>query len=126
MHDEELHLVYTTRGDDIKDSNFIRLLYHLNRSLRELMEATHAHWDDWIGIRPIRWGIRDYWFYLDKIVDLYNGITYYWLQMLFGLLDWCYKKGQIREFEAKLYYGSRKLARVRVYFDREDGVLGMG
>ena len=123
MHDEVYHLVYTELGDDIKDSNFQRLLYHLNRTLLNLMQATHAHWDDEIGVQQIRWGTHDYWFHLDNIVDYYNGLTYHWLQMLFGLMDWCYKRGQIREFESKLYFGSRKLARVRVYFDRGDGVL---
>ena len=54
-------------------------------------------------------------------------MTWYWLQAVFGLLDRCYERGQIREFDAKLYFeDSRKQGRVRVYFHREGkGELGM-
>ena len=127
MNGEKLHLVYTELGDDIKPSNFVRLMYHVNKSLVDLMEATHVHWDDGIGLRPILWGTRDYWFCLDNMNVYFYGLTWFWLQALFGLLDWCYEKGQIREFEAKLYYDSRKVGRVRVYFHRGgEGVLRMG
>ena len=126
MRGEKLRLVYTELGDDIKSSTFARLIYHLNKTLLNLMQATHAHWDGVIGPVPIAWSSHDYWFRIDEMHEGHYGLTWFWLQALFELLEWCYVKGQIREFQAKLYYDSKQVAKVKVYFYRApEGALGM-
>lgn len=112
---EPFHLFYTNVGDDIKPAAFHRLMFHAKYRLEELMGIDD--WDTEIGLDPIRWGRGDYWFMIDKINER-NQLTWYWVKALLDLLDHCYSRGHTQEFEARLLFGSSKLARVRIYFYR--------
>ena len=109
------HLFFIEEGDDIKPSAFNRLIHYAKNRVEELKGA-----DDWntkIGLEPIRLEQQDYWLYIDNLNEWLE-LTWSSLKSLLDLLELCYHTGHRQEFEAKLLYGSRRLARVRMYFYR--------
>ena len=71
-----------------------------------------------IGLDPIRWGAGDYWLFLDKFNE-WDELSWYWLNRFLELMEFCYARGYIQEFQAKLYYSSSRMARIRLYFYRK-------
>ena len=120
---QRFHLLYTNSGDDIKETAYNHLISYAKNRLEELKGPDD--WDAEIGLEPMRWGVRDYWLLIDQLNDRIE-LTWHWVKDLLDLLEYCYIRGHQEEFEARLYYGSSKMARVRMYFYRDpdpDSVL---
>ena len=113
---QKFHLLYTNYGDDIKASAYNRLIFYAKARLEEIKDGDD--WDAEIGLEPIRWGIKEYWLLIDQLNE-WNELTWHWVKDLLELLEYCFVRGHREEFEARLYYGSSKLARIRMYFYRE-------
>lgn len=103
-------------GDVMKNTAYNRLIFYAKIRLEEVKDGDD--WDTEIGLEPIRWGIKDYWLLIDQLNE-WNGLTWYWVKDLLELLEYCFIRGCHEEFEARLYYGSGKVAQIRVYFYRE-------
>ena len=119
MNNDKLRLIYIDLGDDIKPAVFNRLIFHAYYRLTEVKGGDD--WDTKIGLDPIRWGRNDYWLYIDTINDR-NELTWYWVRALLELLEYCYSRGHVAEFDARLYYSSTRLARIRLYFYRDPDI----